>query len=150
MPPGFYPRPPTKDRFEKHYIPEPNSGCWLWTGGMTNGGYGIFYKDGKYSTAHRFAYELFVGPIPTGFDVDHLCRVIGCVNPAHLEAVSHKENLRRSPTTASSINRTRTHCPQGHPYEGDNLYIWKGDGSRQCVTCRNHHGQTRNRKRKSS
>lgn len=146
MPAGYYPRPSAVQRFERLYTPEPNSGCWLWTGGTTTAGYGIFLKDGKSTTAHRASYELFVGEIPEGFDVDHLCRVRCCVNPDHLEAVTRKENLIRSPNTFSSIHSKKTHCPRGHPYEGDNLYLNPANGDRQCVTCRTFHGKNRTRK----
>jgi hypothetical protein len=103
--------------------------CWLWVGRRSNG-YGYFDVGRKSVRAHRFAYELERGPIPDGLELDHLCEVKNCVNPAHLEAVAHAENVAR-------IKRLRkTHCPHGHPYEGSNLYI-RPDGHQACRRCRN-------------
>lgn len=72
-------------------------GCWIWHGGTTRreNGYGRFKLNGKKYTAHRFLYELLVGPIPPGHELDHLCRVTRCVRPSHLEPVTHAENVRR-------------------------------------------------------
>ena len=78
--------------------------------------------------AHRVAYELQVGPIPVGLQLDHLCRVRSCVNPAHLEPVTSAENTRRG------LRAMKTHCPQGHPYAGENLLI-RPTGQRRCRTC---------------
>ena len=88
------------DRFEEKYIPEPNTGCWLWTGGVTGGVsgpklYGVMKIKGKRAMAHRVAYELYVGEIPEGLIIDHLCRQPCCVNPDHLEPVTPSENILR-------------------------------------------------------
>lgn len=98
------------ERFERLYEPEPNSGCWLWKG-ATACGYGYF----RHRPAHRFAYELYRGPIPEGLQLDHLCRVRSCVNPSHLEAVTQGVNLHRGETIAAR-NAAKTHCPKGHEY----------------------------------
>lgn len=113
------------------------SGCWIWMGGLTgSGGYGGISNRLKWSLAHRVSYELKHGAIPRGLEIDHLCRVRCCVNPYHLEAVTRSVNFHRG--TAGPIARARhariTHCPRGHPYDGDNLYRYS-DGRRRCRTC---------------
>jgi len=109
------------------------SACWLWTGARNRNGYGSFLVNGKSMLAHRFAYTEFVGSLSADLQIDHLCRVRHCVNPAHLEAVTQSENLRRSPLMDHKSHKT--HCPHGHPYSGDNLYI-NSVGYRECRTCR--------------
>lgn len=85
--------PDARERFELYY--EKSDGCWLWTGVLSYDGYGRFRADNRSTGAHRFAYEYYVGPIPDGLQIDHLCRVHNCVNPAHLEPVTPAENQRR-------------------------------------------------------
>ncbi len=94
---------PQKVSFDDSYVPEPNSGCWLWTGVCNPLGYGqIWIRDisrlggWRKVSAHRHAYERFVGPIADGLEIDHKCRVRCCVNPDHLQAITHLENIRRS------------------------------------------------------
>ena len=70
--------------------------CWLWTGALRGDGYGKFHVKRKWVYAHRFAYELLVGPIPDGLELDHLCRIRNCVRPSHLEPVTHQENMQRA------------------------------------------------------
>jgi hypothetical protein len=77
------------------YAVDPETGCWLWQRSIVRGGYGIAWRDGKHAIAHRWYYEHLVGPIPEDLALDHLCRVRHCVNPAHLEPVTHRENCRR-------------------------------------------------------
>lgn len=77
--------------------PEPNTGCWLWSGAILRSGYGSITIDNRTRMAHRHVYEMVVGKIPSGLCIDHLCRVRSCVNPDHLEPVTTAENLRRSP-----------------------------------------------------
>jgi hypothetical protein len=103
--------------------------CWLWTAATTSAGYGQFRVDGRWGMAHRFAYELLVGPIPQDLQIDHLCRTPLCVNPAHLEPVTQQENLRRG------IGGPRTHCPAGHPYDETNTYVYPVTGGRYCRAC---------------
>lgn len=103
--------------------------CWIWTAVKTKDGYGRFRCNGKI-VAHRFSYELHHGPVPEGLELDHLCRNHSCVNPAHLEPVTHKVNMQRG----IGYWIRKTHCPEGHPYSGGNLYVTK-DGYRKCRTC---------------
>lgn len=111
--------------------------CWLWTGYFhkapaRKGGleYAAIYGGGKHHYAHRLSYEFFVGPIPPGFQIDHLCRNTRCVNPEHLEAVTPATNTLRA-NTFSGINSRKTHCPQGHPL------VWiEKEQRRACPTCR--------------
>lgn len=118
-------------------IPEPNSGCMLWTATVNPGGYGAVNFHGVTRNAHRVAYMLVHGYDPIGKDIDHLCRVRCCVNPAHLEAVTRSENLRRGEAGQHMARAAaaKTHCPLGHPYFGKNLYVNKR-GHRDCVSCR--------------
>lgn len=110
------------------------NGCWLWTGNISNKGYGTIWLDGTNALAHRVAYLLAHGSIPDNAQIDHLCRTRACVRPSHLEAVTCRENLFRSPDTHASRNAAKTHCPQGHPYSGENLHIRSG-GGRKCRAC---------------
>lgn len=100
-------------------------GCWMWHGKTNAEGYGLIHAGGnvrRYLRAHRVVYEHLVGPVPDGLELDHLCRVKGCVNPAHLEPVTHKENSRRA--------LVRPCCKRGHPLD-------KQTGRhRYCSICR--------------
>lgn len=119
-----------------------SNGCWEWTGTRSRKGYGqIRWIDNKYAPAHRLVYTLLVGPIPDGLQIDHLCRVRHCVNPAHLEAVTSAVNTARSPIAIAAVNSRKTHCPSGHPYSGENLYVRKSDGARICRECSRAHNR---------
>lgn len=100
--------------------------CWEWTGNTSRLGYGMFSLDGKSRSAHRVSYEWFVGTIPEGLEIDHLCRNRRCVRPEHLEAVSHHENVRRG------INVTRLHCKLGHLLQPS---MENGRPRRRCPDC---------------
>ena len=104
--------------------------CWLWTAGQNGEGYGFTTALFR-MLAHRFAYELLVGPIPEGLQLDHLCRVRNCVRPDHLEPVTNRVNVQRG-ARGSLV----THCPAGHEYDEANTYYAKRDGHRVCRTCR--------------
>jgi hypothetical protein len=106
-------------------------GCWRSTGGLTPKGYARFKFDDRSGQGHRFAYLALVGPIPEGLELDHLCRVRHCINPAHLEAVTHLENVNRR-----VIPGPVTHCIHGHEYTPDNTYTYPG-GKRVCRICKN-------------
>lgn len=108
--------------------------CWEWTAGKTKQGYGGFHPTkARMVLAHRYAYELLIGPIPAGLVIDHLCRNRVCVNPAHLEPVTTGENTRRG-FSVSTWNRIKTKCPADHPYSAENTYV-SPKGSRICRAC---------------
>lgn len=116
--------------------------CWLYAGYKNPDGYGVIFctVNGKTINhrAHRVTYENFVAPIPDNMVLDHLCRVRHCINPAHLEAVTDKENIMRG-IGASAKNSVKTHCPNGHPYNNRNTYTHtsaKGNKERYCRRCR--------------
>lgn len=123
--------------FDAKWQPDPISGCHIWNGPKNKMKYGFVY--GQFTPgvglgrimAHRYAYERAHGPIPEGFVIDHLCRTPLCVNPAHMEVVTIAENVRRGVHSNTKV----THCPQGHPYAGENLYV-KPSGQRLCKRCR--------------
>lgn len=109
--------------------------CWVWTGHLRGNGYGGFRVDGRDEYVHRYAYRQMVGPIPLGFQIDHLCRNRLCVNPAHLEAVTQRENLLRGEGW-SGRNAKKTHCKRGHALSGENLYFSPNRPTqRQCRLC---------------
>lgn len=109
--------------------------CWIWIANTNNAGYGLIWDadQDKKVYAHRWSYEAVNGPIPDGLSIDHLCRNPLCVNPAHLEAVTHKENILRS-DAPPALNARKSMCPSGHPYDESNTYT-KPNGSRECRAC---------------
>lgn len=119
-------------------------GCWIWTGQRKPAGYGVFSRNASgHHFAHRHAYELMVGPIPEGLEVDHLCRVTSCVNPDHLEPVTPAENRRRAAVHRKGETRNfygrkaRTllpACRKGHPFDEANTAYYP-DGKRRCRAC---------------
>lgn len=126
-------------------------GCWYWTAARYASGYGRFrlgsMHDGtrRVATAHRLAYETMVGAVPAGLELDHLCRNRACVNPAHLEPVTRRENLLRGATIPAG-NAAKTHCPKGHAYDARNTRTTK-DGSRVCRRCVVRHVTERRERR---
>ena len=112
---------------------DPDTGCWNWQGRMQPTGYGRFGRP----FAHRYYYELLVGPIPEGLQIDHLCRNRGCVNPAHLEPVTARVNTLRSNNRAARNSR-KTECNQGHALTEDNTVRRVTDGRewRECRECK--------------
>ena len=120
-----------KDRFtSKHSI---GTGCWEWHAYLDRDGYGTFWLDGTNRRAHRVAYEIYIGPIPDGLELDHLCRNRACVRPDHLEPVTSQVNNLRGEGPAAAFARA-THCVKGHLLDGENLYERPG-GGRRCIEC---------------
>lgn len=132
------PRPrPVIDRFAEK-VALTDSGCIEWIAGTNRVGYGVVHlgpsDDNRKVYAHRWSYEHHVGPIPEGLHLDHLCRNTLCVNPAHLEPVTCRENLMRG-ISQPAMNAAKTECQNGHPLAGNNLYINPSTGHRRCRTC---------------
>lgn len=109
------------------------SGCWAWIASVNSNGYAQISWQGSPKGAHRVAYEALVGVVPSGLQLDHLCRIRSCVNPAHLEPVTGVENWRRG-MSASALNARKTHCHIGHPLSGANLIVYR-NGDRSCRAC---------------
>lgn len=118
--------------------------CWPWPGRRDGGGYGIIYRDGRNHRAHRLIYESAKGKVPEGLVLDHLCRNPPCVNPAHLEPVTNRENTLRG-IGPTAIHARATHCPSGHPYTPENVARWRKaePDSRQCRECNREKMRTR-------
>lgn len=135
-----------EERFYDKIAPEWDGGCWRWSGGLRDDGYGRFWigsrANGHDVRAHRWAYELLRGPIPDEMTLDHLCHgrdrnCLGgpacphraCVNPWHLEPVTGAINVLRG------RNSDKTHCVNGHEFTAENTYYRKGSGHRMCRAC---------------
>jgi hypothetical protein len=129
---------PLWERFEEKFVADPNGGCWFWLSATgTYDGYGYFtVRRGFVGKAHRIAYEHYKGRIPKGKELDHLCRTPHCINPEHVEPVTHQVNMLRGHNVAS-WNAAKTHCPQGHALIGKNLWAHKsGKGTQMRRRCR--------------
>lgn len=128
-------------RFMKH-VEFRDDGCWQWTAGtIASKGcanrYGRFWYRLRATTAHRASHEMFIGPIPSGLTVDHLCQNTLCVNPAHLEAITSGANTLRSPATLAAQNSLKTHCKRGHELTEENTRLqFRAGGARKSRTCR--------------
>lgn len=142
-----HPARPVIERVSEKYVVNPETGCWEWIGQINAYGYGKISIGSKTdgtafkAMAHRVAYELLVGPIPDGLDLDHLCRNRRCINPAHLEPVTRQVNLLRGETLPAR-NAAKTHCVRGHELAGDNV-IHQKTGKRWCRECRRAHDRKR-------
>jgi len=106
--------------------------CVEWEGYRNSDGYGRCRYKGKVRNAHSAAYEEVNGPVPEGLELDHLCRNRGCVNPDHLEAVTHAENMKRGANTGKRV----PYCKHGHEFTNENTYIYPATGKRACRECR--------------
>lgn len=137
------------DRFEEKYIPEPNSGCFIWLGGTDQKGYGIFGipKPRHTERAHRLAWKFHVGPIPDELQVLHRCDNPSCVNWQHLFLGTNLDNRNDmlakgrhgwNLAAAWALLRTKTHCKNGHPLSGENLRM---NRQRVCRTCEREAGR---------
>lgn len=125
------------DRFWDKVIPEPNTGCWLWTAYLDKQGYGQYNHNGKMQLAHRVVMSELVGPID-GLVSDHLCRTTACVNPLHLEGVDISTNTRRGILGFELTGKCRK---RGHDMTNpDNVYVY-ANGDRKCLRCRDIHNR---------
>ena len=136
-------------RFRTKHVVDGTTGCWTWCGSFFDKTrYSLFNvkcTDGVWrpTVGHRVSYILHKGEIPSGFDIDHLCRNRRCVNPAHLEAVTRQLNfLRGAHETALLVSMNR--CPKGHEFTEENT-ITRPNGKRECRTCTRARDRLRNR-----
>jgi len=128
---------PYPNLIERHILASLNKPfeCWPYPGYKSPNGYALVYMKGRRIPvhAHVAAYRMCVGPVPDGMELDHLCRNPACCNPNHLEPVTHRVNMLRSPSAASGIAARKTHCKRGHELTEGNIYTY--DGYRHCRTC---------------
>lgn len=123
-------------RLAEKIVVDPDTGCWVWQASLKDSGYGLVKWEGRTQTIHRVVYQLLVGPIPDGLDLDHVyergCRSRACCNPEHLDPVTRRVNILRSPLKGAA-----TACRRGHTYTDatTGVRVWAGFPSRRCLTC---------------
>lgn len=140
-----YTRIPTAERFWPKVLFIFASGCWEWQGSLIRG-YGAFADGAGNHLAHRYAYELLIGPIPDGLTIDHLCRNPRCVNPWHMEPVTIGENIRRAmPYRVPKLPRRE--CRYGHEF-ADGSYTVRPDGVFRCKQCVQDRADARGERRR--
>lgn len=131
-----------RDRIHAN-VDRESSPCWLWLGVIDRYGYARIKIDSRQRAAHRVSYEEFVGPVADGLEIDHLCRNRACVNPSHLEAVTHAENMARA-------FQPKQRCPKGHELSGSNL-VARSDGRHgNCRTCVNERAREYKRRQREA
>lgn len=121
--------------------------CWSWTAATLPGGYGYCWWKGSMRRAHRIAYELTIGPIEAGLELDHLCQNPNCINPAHLDPVNHRTNVLRGRSLFAEKAR-RTHCIRGHEFTTENTGLRAG--TRFCLACRREYDRKRSPRRRAA
>lgn len=140
------PYAPLMERFFKYVTPA--DGCWNWQGAVRlRDGYAALWDGSQSAPGYRISYEAFVGPIPEGLHIDHLCTNNACVRPDHLEPVTNRVNVLRG-TGRTAQNARKTHCVHGHPFTPENTSLRRGE--RGCRTCAARRAKELNARRKKA
>lgn len=113
--------------------------CLLYAGRLTSRGYARVWIHGREVALHRAMYEKFVGPVADGYELHHRCGIRHCINPAHLEAVTHTEHMRLHDPLRTREAREKPYCRNGHARTPENLYVAPKTGLRACRICRRNH-----------